>query len=396
MIKSIRLRNFFSFASQTIEFDKLNVLVGINGAGKSNLIKAIQVLKAVISDGDMSDLMINKWGGFDAVHYLGDDKQESSIELEYEFDPIALGQFGYRFQEPVFYKIRFHKIASSQNYYICESFHTKTENRINYRYMQMDQGRGFVREGLSSNQETVKYELDNAMESILCQLVDKDRYYQIYTLREAIKDIAIYNYFDTTAKSTMRKPVPPGLSNRLLPDGSNLPLVLNSIKINDKNSYTGIAEALNAVNPLFNGFDFNFLGSSIELLLDEKGLNKAVHVTHISDGTLRYLCLLAIIFNARRGKLVCIDEPEVGLHPDMVGELIQAIVQTSDATQYIISTHSDHILNRLSVENIIVFEKDETNKTIVKDFKDKDFVDWASQYSTGSLWRNGDLGGNRY
>lgn len=396
MIKSIRLRNFFSFASQTIEFDKLNVLVGINGAGKSNLIKAIQVLKAVISDGDMSDLMINKWGGFDAVHYLGDDKQESSIELEYEFDPIVLGQFGYHFQEPVFYKIRFHKIASSQNYYICESFHTKTENKINYRYMQMDQGRGFVREGLSSNQETVKYELDNAMESILCQLVDKDRYYQIYTLREAIKDIAIYNYFDTTAKSTMRKPVPPGLSNRLLPDGSNLPLVLNSIKINDKNSYTGIAEALNAVNPLFNGFDFNFLGSSIELLLDEKGLNKAVHVTHISDGTLRYLCLLAIIFNAKRGKLVCIDEPEVGLHPDMVGELIQAIVQTSDATQYIISTHSDHILNRLSVENIIVFEKDETNKTIVNDFKDKEFVEWASQYSTGSLWRNGDLGGNRY
>lgn len=396
MIKSIRLRNFFSLASQTIEFDKLNVLVGINGAGKSNLIKAIQVLKAVISDGDMSDLMINKWGGFDAVHYLGDDKQESSIELEYEFDPIVLGQFGYHFQEPVFYKIRFHKIASSQNYYICESFHTKTENKINYRYMQMDQGRGFVREGLSSNQETVKYELDNAMESILCQLVDKDRYYQIYTLREAIKDIAIYNYFDTTAKSTMRKPVPPGLSNRLLPDGSNLPLVLNSIKINDKNSYTGIAEALNAVNPLFNGFDFNFLGSSIELLLDEKGLNKAVHVTHISDGTLRYLCLLAIIFNAKRGKLVCIDEPEVGLHPDMVGELIQAIVQTSDATQYIISTHSDHILNRLSVENIIVFEKDETNKTIVNDFKDKEFVEWASQYSTGSLWRNGDLGGNRY
>ena len=93
---------------------------------------------------------------------------------------------------------------------------------------------------------------------------------------------------------------------------------------------------------------------------------------------------------------MCIDEPEVGLHPDMVGELIQAIVQTSDATQYIISTHSDHILNRLSVENIIVFEKDETNKTIVNDFNDKEFVEWASQYSTGSLWRNGDLGGNRY
>lgn len=396
MIKSIRLKNFFSFASQTIDFSEVNVLVGINGVGKSNLIKALQVLKAVITDGDMSELIINRWGGFDAVHYLDNEKQESGVELEYEFDPSELGQYGYRFQEPVFYRIRFHKIPSSQNYYICESFHTKIESKPNYRYMQMDNGKGFVREGLSNNQETVKYELDNATESLLCQLVDKDRYYQIYTLREAIKDIAIYNYFDTTAKSAMRKPVPPGLSNRLLPDGSNLPLVLNSIKINDKNSYTKIVEALNAVNPLFNGFDFNFLGASIELLLDENGLNKAVHVTHISDGTLRYLCLLAIIFNVKRGRLVCIDEPEVGLHPDMVGELIQAILQIADSTQYIISTHSDHILNQLSVENIIVFEKDDTNKTIVKDFKDKEFVEWASQYSTGSLWRNGDLGGNRY
>lgn len=396
MIKSIRLMNFFSFGAQTIGLDGLNVLIGINGVGKSNLIKAIHVLKAVISDGDMSDLIINKWGGFDAVHYLGDNRQDPKIELEYEFDPFILGQYGYHFQEPVFYRIRFHKVASSQNYYICESFHTKSEGRTNYRYMQMDQGKGFVREGLSNNQETVRYELDNAAESILCQLVDKDRYYQIYTLREAIKDIVLYNYFDTTAKSDMRKPIPPGPSSRLLPDGSNLPLVLNSIKINDKNSYTGIADALNAVNPLFNGFDFNFLGTSIELLLDERGLNKSVHVTHISDGTLRYLCLLSIIFNHKRGKLVCIDEPEVGLHPDMVGELMQAILQTTGETQYVISTHSDHILNQVSVENIIVFEKDENNKTSVKSFKDKEFVNWASQYAAGSLWRNGDLGGNRY
>lgn len=396
MIKSIRLRNFFSFASQTIELAGLNVLVGINGAGKSNLIKALQVLKAVITDGEMSELVINKWGGFDAVQYLGTDKQDSGITIEYEFDPNILGQYGYHFQEPVFYKIRFHKISSSQNYYICESFHTRNEGRINYRYMQIDRGKGFVREGLSSNQETVKYELDNVSESILCQLVDKDRYYQIYTLREAIKDIAIYNYFDTSNNSPMRKPVSPGVSNRLLSDGLNLPLVLNSIKINDKSNYLKITDALNAVNPLFNGFDFNFLGASIELLLDEKRLNKSVHVTHISDGTLRYLCLLAIIFNSKRGKLICLDEPEIGLHPDMIGELTRAILQTSNETQFIISTHSDHILNNLSVDNIIVFEKDDNNETIVKDFKDKEFIGWASQYSTGSLWRNGDLGGNRY
>ena len=73
MIKSIRLYNFFSVASQTIKFGGLNVLVGINGSGKSNLIKALQLLRAVVSDGEMPELIINRWGGLDAIHYLGDE-----------------------------------------------------------------------------------------------------------------------------------------------------------------------------------------------------------------------------------------------------------------------------------------------------------------------------------
>lgn len=396
MIKSIQIKNFFSLASQEIRFTDLNTLIGINGVGKSNLIKALQVLKAVINDGDMTDLFINQWGGFDAVMFLGNTGERASIQIEYEFDPVILGMYGYHFQEPVYYRIRFHKVSSSQNYYLCESFHTKLNGKPNYRYLQIDQGKGFVREGRSYEQESVVYELDKATESILSQLVDKDRYYQIYTLREALKDIAIYTYFNTTASSAIRKPMQPGFTNRLLADGSNLPQVLNSIKVNDKNSYAQIEEALMSVNRSFRGFDFNFLGTSIELLLDEIGLNRAVHVTHISDGTLRYLCLLAIIFNPRCGRLVCIDEPEVGLHPDMLSELMQAIIQKTDKTQYIISTHSNLILNQVPVSDVIVFEKDSHNSTIVKDFRDEEYIKWASQYSTGTLWRNGDLGGNRY
>lgn len=396
MIKCIRFKNFFSFKENTIFLKERNIIVGINGAGKTNFIKSLQLLKSTVTEGALSDLLINKWGGFDAMCYADNQKESSVVELEFQFDENVLGQYGYHFQEPVYYLITFKKVGSTQNYSIYESFYTKNEGNPAYRYLKMHNGKGFAREGLSSNQTTVNYELENTSESLLCQLVDKDRYFQIYTLREAIKDIAIYNYFDTTMQSPIRKPMLPGGTSRLMSDGSNLPQILNKIKINSKSDYLKIVSSLQSVNPQYNGFDFNIVGNNIELMLDEKWLDRAVHVTHISDGTLRYLCILAIIHNSQRGALVCIDEPELGLHPDMIGEIIDSIKQNNEKTQFIISTHSEHILDGVPVSDILVCEKDGLNTTVVQSFTNKEYVEWASQYSTGKLWRNGDLGGNRY
>ncbi len=114
MIKSIKLKNFFSFASQEISFGNLNALVGINGAGKSNLIKALQVLKAVIGEGEMSDLLINQWGGYDAVMFLGNADPEAFIQIEYEFDHEVLARYGYHFQEPVFYGSMLNRVGKDK------------------------------------------------------------------------------------------------------------------------------------------------------------------------------------------------------------------------------------------------------------------------------------------
>ena len=263
------------------------------------------------------------------------------------------------------------KVNSTQNYYISEKLYSTKDN--------------------------VCYEQANHAESLLCQLVDQDRHFQLFALRSAIKDIAIYGYFDTTPQSPIRKPMlPSGISSRLLSNGGNLSQILNKIKINRKSDFNKIIEALQNINPKFNSLDFNMIGTNIELMLEEKNFDRSIHVTHISDGTLRYLCLLAIVHNPERGAVVCIDEPEIGLHPDMISEFVEAMSQVSDKTQFIISTHSEHILNNLSVENVLVCEKDDDNGTIVNTFHDKDYVEWASQYATGNLWRNGDLGGNRY
>lgn len=394
MLNSLELSNFFSFHHERVALGKLKALIGINGSGKTNFLKAISVLKAVVTEGGLQDLIINQWGGFDAVFYAGSQETEEQpvVKLKFEFAPEPISKYGYIFTEQIIYQIRFTKVASTQNFSVCETLKTQS----GYTYFRMNRGKGFVMEGASNDQHKVNYQLSDESDSIFNQLVDKDRYVQIFAIREAIKSIASYSYFDTTYKSAIRKPVMPTVAIRLQNDGANLPQLLNKIKINNKPDYSCIKQALNSVNPNFTGVDFNILGPNIELMLEEDQLNRSIHVTHISDGTLRYLCLLSIIFNAQRGDLVCIDEPEIGLHPDMIAEIIEGIKQNCKTSQFIISTHSEQLLNQLRVEDVLVFEKNECNATHVASYDDKEFQEWASSYATGRLWRNGDLGGNRY
>ncbi len=211
-----------------------------------------------------------------------------------------------------------------------------------------------------------------------------------------MSEIRVYDYFDTTPSSKIRKPVLPTSENKLYSDGSNLPQVLNTIKINDKSNFNRIKELLSNVNEKYNGFDFNLVGGNIELMLEESNLNKSIHVTHISDGTLRFLCLLSVFFNTNRGNLVCIDEPEVGLHPDMIKTICESIKETSSKTQYLIATHSEHILDSFEIKNVRVFEKDDNNSTDVKEFTSEDFDEWYDSFNLGRMWRQGDFGGNRW
>lgn len=398
MIKSIYLKNFFSFKDQKIDFGSTNFLVGINGSGKSNLIKAFRLLKATLTEGDLEELIINKWGGFDAVYFKGgEDEETPSFTLLFEFDHKVLGEYGYKFLESVFYKVQITKVAGTQNYTVKEKFGNKAGWEKGYQYFRATSGIGWAREGERTDQQhSVKYALDVMTDSMLSQLKDSDRYPQISTLRKAISDISIYSYFNTTETSPIRKPAAPTSTTKLMADGSNLPQLLNWININYKKAYKNIKNSLNSINPNITDINFHPISTNIELLLEEDGLNSAVHVAHVSDGTLRFLCLMSIINNPKRGRFVCIDEPEVGLHPDMICEIMEAMEEASEKTQFLITTHSELVLNQTTIDNVIVCEKDDKNATSIKTFRTEEYKKWAADYSTGNLWRSGDLGGNRY
>jgi predicted ATPase len=401
MIASIKLNNFFSFNGCKIDFcPGENILVGINGVGKSNLLKAIKLLKEGVSGIGFRDLIISNWGGFDAIFNYSNDN-DSTISIEYEFDFNVIKKYGFSFTENVFYNISIKKVPYTSNFYIEEQiFQPKDNVRTPWIYLQISNGSGVALTNQSDQYKKtalVRYSnLDPQSSALFKDITDPDRYFALSTIRKAIADIVIYDYFDTTPSSKIRKPVLPTTENKLLSDGSNLPQVLNTLNINDKNNFRVIKKLLKEINNAYSDFDFNHIGGNIELMLEEQNLNKSIHVTNISDGTLRFLCLLSILYNEKRGSLICIDEPEVGLHPDMVLTISNSIKHAAKSSQVFVATHSENLLNNFKLEDVKVFEKNEKNSTCVNSFSEKDFKDWYESFSVGKMWRQGDIGGNRY
>lgn len=387
----------------------VNLLVGINGSGKSNFIKAFQLLKAGVEgnsdDNALFKLLIEQWGGFDNIFCssTSSSNYENSIGLEFCLNGSLLSQnVPIDFKENIVYKIVIIKKRSEDNYVVSEKICT-VEGQ--YVYLDVYAGSGKISERIAPGNGASKtglVDIDgyNPRELVLSKIssLDRDKYLPLLIIKEALRGIFVYNHFDTTSDSKMRRAVSAANTMKnLLPDGSNLPQILNRIKLQYKPEFREAQKMLEDVNENFSGVDFNVLGGGfIELYLDEKHLNRSVHVAHVSDGTLRFLCLLAILFNPERGRFICIEEPETGLHPDMIFNITSQIKKASAQTTFVISTHNPSVLNAFKIEQIRVFEKDESNETKVYTYSEKDFAGWYDEFNPGVMWRAGDLGGKRW
>ncbi len=400
MISKITLENFFSFRDPTtIELNpNVNILVGINGSGKSNFLKAIQLLQESVVGNGLEKLFLRDWGGFSSVVNVNQEEKDY-IKLSFEFDKNVIRKQGFIFPNNPIYELAIFK-SGTTSYYLKEKLYSKSPqaDKNDFIYLDMDNAQGIISTREKGKVRFQKYPQEpqqinfRSTEPVLTQISDPDRFYPLFTLKRALEELFVYSYFDTTLNSSIRQPAGYGTETKLLPDGQNLVTILNRIKNNHAFYYDKIEEAIRKINPYFKDISFDFLGSKLYLLLREKYLTKAVAMEHISDGTVNYLILLAILFNPERGRLICIDEPEIRLHPDMINTIAEAIKHASQTTQFIIATHSPLLLNSFELAEILIFEKNQHNETTVE-IKSSDELD---NFLAGQVWLQGLIGGKRW
>ncbi|MEX0967187.1 MAG: AAA family ATPase [Bacteroidia bacterium] len=412
MFKEIHLTNFFSFQEGEIKLEAdVNLLIGINGSGKSNLFKALDLLRSGMKGG-LAEI-IRDWGGFDNIYCKcpGETEHPNSIGLKFILDKNFLSRFNYYFQDDIEYTIILRKKPSFDNYDIVEWVNSIKDNGQDFTLLSFQHGCGWIYEKKTKSEEVeeefeqygsgnwhrVNYDDKEPEELVLSTIDDSDRYPALTALAKALRSIDVYNYFNTKTDSPLRTSIKATGEEKLQREGENLFPVLNTLDIKHPRVFDQLKDHLNIINEQFIDLKFQQFGSGVfQAYLKEKNLNSAIHAAQVSDGTLKFLCLLAILLNPSRGAVIFIDEPEKGLHPDMLREIASIILNSAKESQIIIATHSPQLLNFFKVRNIRVFEKDEENKTIIKTYNEEDFKEWYNEFAPGNLWEKGELGGVRF
>jgi predicted ATPase len=394
MINTIKLTNLLSYGpdSPELELRPLNVLIGPNGSGKSNLIEAIGLLRATPTNFAQPVKSIEGGGVREWIWKGGEQATEAAIEVTIANPQgrmslrhrLCFGEHGNRFE------LRDEAIENERPYPGKEDA---------YFYYRFQSGQPV----LNVRQATAEAALPRLLrredihpeQSILSQRKDPDQYPELFWLSGQYEKVRIYDdwAFGRTAPQRLPQPTD-GRTDFLTERMDNLGLILNSL-MRRMSAREQIRDALQALFEGIEDFGINVEVNTAQVYLMEAG--REIPSTRLSDGTMRYICLLAILCHPSPPPLVCIEEPELGLHPDVLPKVAGLLKEASQRTQLIVTTHSDMLVDALSdcPEDVVVCEKS-GGQSHLRRLQAPDLTEWMKTYSLGQLWRDGVIGGNRW
>jgi predicted ATPase len=394
LIHRLKLTNFLSYGSEGVEIElqPLNVLIGANASGKSNLIEALGVLRAMPTD--LAAYFRERGGVSEYIH-----QHEHAEHRVATVD--AWVDYGDRSAEAT---IR-HHLSFAQRAQRLEVIGERTRFASGV-YEENDPLYEFAGDNLAirvsgapnnaspwMNLELHDLKLD---QSILSQRRDSLFYPELTHVAASFERIAIFQ--DWTFGRRNRARIAQGTdkpADFLLPDASNLGLVLHELMQNSR-TRGKLLEYLKLFYDTAEYLPTRIFAGAIQLFVDE-GDNGLISATRLSDGTLRYLSLLAVLCHPAPPPLICIEEPEIGLHPDVVPTVARLLKEASERTQLVVTTHSDALVSALSDEpdSVIVCEQG-FDGTSLRRLDRASLESWLENYSLGDIWRMGEIGGNRW
>ncbi len=397
LLVELVLKNLLSFGPDTkpIPLRSLNVLIGPNGSGKSNLLEAISLLRSAPKD---LSAPVKEAGGVSDWLWKGAKSPTATIEAvirypEQDEMPIrhsfSFVEHGKRFEVT---RERIENRDAWSGY--DDPFFFYRNDRGHIRLKEKPQYGATATLGEEEVEERqLPRETINPEESVLSQIRDPERYPILAYLTDIYGRFRLYREWTFGRYAAPRQAQRADLPKEyLLESYENLALVLNYLRRHVRKELVG---ALSSLYPEIKDFEIDIGGGWVQLLMTER--EYSIPATRLSDGTLRYLCLLAILCHPEPPPMVCIEEPELGLHPDVLPNLAKLMLSASERCQLIVTTHSDILVDALTEtpESVIVCEKQD-GRTRMQRLDSKELTQWLGKYRLGELWLKGEIGGMRW
>lgn len=352
-IDRITLSGFKSIAAlESFELRKLNVLIGANGAGKSNFVDYFRMLRAMADEAFQKHVL--EAGGGDGFLFLG-PKVTKEISARVEFG----GNWLKHVLQPT---------ASG-------SLLIETETT-----------------GYGSSSDTRSGLQESSLKSMKDQ---KSHNYPRYPgvghyIYQSVSSWTVYHFHDTSPLAAMRRDQPARDWERLRNDASNIAAFLLHLKESNAGTFDLIRDTVRLIAPFFDDFLLRPQekggNEQVRLEWQQKGSDFPFQPNQLSDGTIRFICLATALLQPAPPATVLIDEPELGLHPYAVSILGDLIKSAAERTQVIISTQSATLLDYFDAEDIVVVSRKHSRSTLER-LNKEDLKEWLCDYSVGELWQ---------
>lgn len=362
MLQRVIINGFKSIKTMDLELSSLNILIGANGAGKSNLVSFFKMLNEMMA-GRLQQY-IGTSGRAQSLLHFG-PKVTPQIEAKLEFE-VENGIDTYLLR--LFY-------AAGDTLIFAEE--TLSFLETGYSSPRTDSlGAGHLETKISAA-------ADNGIE------IAK-------TLKFLLNRCRVFHFHDTSSTAGVRQSCYVGDNRWLMPDGGNLAALLLRFREEKGGlAYNRIVQTIRLIAPFFDDFDLQLdVSNRVILNWREKDSDRIFGPHQFSDGTLRAICLTTLLLQPEDElpKLIVVDEPELGLHPYALNIMAALFSKASHHTQILISTQSSSFLDNFNPEDVIVVNR-EGKESLFKRLNPAQLEAWLDEYSLGEAWEKNIFGG---
>jgi predicted ATPase len=355
----IEVKGYKSIREMELDLAPLNILIGANGAGKSNLVQALGLLRQIVEQ--RLQLMVRQVGGAARLLHKGPKVTEHIGISIWEGSNSYQVLLGFASDDTLFFEMErctFQRPPFTQPYDVVLG-RTHLESRL-------------------------------AEEAAL-----KPNRVEAHVL-ERVLSWKVYHFHDTSTSAPVKLKGPIDDNATLREDARNLAAFLYRLQQTRPDAYRRIVAAIRLVAPFFQDFALRpdpLKPDSIQLEWIEHDSESYLNGQALSDGTLRFMCLTALLLQPDLPSTVIIDEPELGLHPYAVVQLASMLRAASTRTCVLVATQSVTLMNQFEPEDVVVVER-EDGGSVFRRITREEIAAWIDGYALGELWEKNVLGGN--